>query len=265
MQLFTNRLQSKTIFFKHARGISDQSGKEFHPYHEIILFLGKEATFITESIHTPLTPNTLVLIPKETYHQLVVHGDPNEYYRCILQFEETADTAGLVRDALSEARVLSFDREVEYLVRRLMQLAAASHPRSDLLLQSCLILLLDKLTGLPPEPAPHALPSELIQNTIHYINTHPGSNITIPEIATKYNVSVSSLAHTFRREMNISLHQFILKKRLIQAHHKIVSGTPATIAALECGFSDYSGFYRQYKKLLGFPPSGRTNSGHPTP
>ena len=36
---------------------------------------------------------------------------------------------------------------------------------------------------------------------------------------------------------------------------KISSGTPAVIAASECGFNEYSNFYRQYKKIFGISPS----------
>ena len=32
-------------------------------------------------------------------------------------------------------------------------------------------------------------------------------------------------------------------------------GTPATQAAIECGFNDYSGFYRQFKKMFHKAPS----------
>jgi AraC-like DNA-binding protein len=72
---------------------------------------------------------------------------------------------------------------------------------------------------------------------------------------------VSCLAHTFKEQMNISIHQFILKKRLVMAHHKILAGEPATKAAMECGFNDYSGFYKQYKKLFGKNPSCREPVG----
>ena len=57
--------------------------------------------------------------------------------------------------------------------------------------------------------------------------------------------------------MNISLHQFILKKKLVMAYHKILDGIPATKAAVECGFNDYSGFYKQFKKMFNQSPSKR--------
>ena len=44
------------------------------------------------------------------------------------------------------------------------------------------------------------------------------------------------------------------------AHHKIADGELASAAALECGFRDYSGFYKQYKKLFNQSPSEKRES-----
>ena len=82
---------------------------------------------------------------------------------------------------------------------------------------------------------------------------------TAEKIAEALNSSVSSLAHTFKKDMNISVHQYILKKRLIKARQKIMGGEPVIKAALDCGFNDYSGFYKQYKKMFNEPPSKNSN------
>lgn len=36
-----------------------------------------------------------------------------------------------------------------------------------------------------------------------------------------------------------------------------MDGQPATQAAIECGFNDYSGFYKQFKKMFNKSPSDR--------
>ena len=59
----------------------------------------------------------------------------------------------------------------------------------------------------------------------------------------------------FKEETGYSMHQYILEKRILAAKNKILSGTPATIACMECGFKDYSTFSRAYKKLLNKLPS----------
>ena len=93
--LFSHRIYAENISFKHARGVSDRSGKEFHIYHELILFLDGDAEFISEDLHMRVKPETLIVIPKETYHQMVIHGNQERYYRCVLQFDGGDETAEL--------------------------------------------------------------------------------------------------------------------------------------------------------------------------
>ena len=96
-ELFSRSISGDTVGFKHAKGVSDRSGKEFHLFHEIILFLGGQAELISETVHTALHPQTLIVIPKETYHQLVISGDPSQYCRCVFQFSQNVLLEG-VRD-----------------------------------------------------------------------------------------------------------------------------------------------------------------------
>lgn len=58
--------------------------------------------------------------------------------------------------------------------------------------------------------------------------------------------------------MNIPIRKYVIKKRLILAHSKILKGELSSVAAIECGFNDYSGFYRQYKKMYDITPSTHT-------
>ena len=46
-----------------------------------------------------------------------------------------------------------------------------------------------------------------------------------------------------------------LAQKLILANRRIESGCGAVQAAAECGFANYSGFYKMYKKMFGFSPS----------
>ena len=66
---------------------------------------------------------------------------------------------------------------------------------------------------------------------------------------------VATLMHTFKKNMNISIHKYIIKKWLILAHAKISNGEQSVIVANECGFNDYSGFYKQYVKMFDTTPS----------
>lgn len=250
-ELFAHYIRTDDITFKHARGPSVASGKEFHMYHEIILFLDGDAELITESVHTKIPPKTLIVIPKETYHQVVINDDKDNYYRCLFNFGDIPSLLPIIESGMSRQAVIPTNQHIEYLFSLLM----SDRDNKQLLLPSVLSLLLSEI----PQNTAH-LSSETSQNAVvsaalQYINDHLCDDITIETIARHCNTSPSSLSHTFKNEMNIPLHRFVIKKRLVAAHHKIQSGESAYAAAISSGFNDYSGFYKQYKKMFGCPPS----------
>ncbi len=255
--LFCHRIQEKNISFKHARGSSARSGKEFHIYHELILFLDGDADFISEDLHMHVKPQTLIVIPKETYHQMVIHGDPERYHRCVLQFDEMDEYAMPAENSTRNVLAVEADREIQYLFQKLIRAAKPENANSSQILKAVLVLLLDAIM-LKKELSGEGVPqSQIVRTAVAHINQNLGQSLTVGEIAQACNTSASALAHVFKKEMYCSVHKFILKKRLIFAHHRITAGEAATVVAVECGFRDYSGFYKQYKKAFGVAPSQR--------
>jgi len=252
---FSHYINCENLSFKYARGISDRSGKEFHLFHEIILFLGGEAELISETVHTKLSPNTLIVIPKETYHQFIIKGDQEEYCRCVFQFSGL-DNIELKHIHTGELFITDCDKNISYLFSKLMKHSKENESSSaNSLAEAVLILLLDEIRAKKSLEIATDLNDKLTKGALEYITDNLTAPIRTEDIAAHLNVSVSTLMHTFKRSMKISPHQYIIKKRLILAHTKISSGEAASLAAMECGFYDYSGFYKQYKKMFDITPS----------
>lgn len=244
MELFEHYIKTDGVTFKHARGKSVMTGKEFHIYHEIILFLDGKAELITEYSRTPIKPNTLIFIPKETYHQLNIIGKQEAYHRCILHF---------TKSPINKFLLCKADNEIKYLFSKLTDNIKSKD--KEPILNSVLVLLLNKLSTEKLDNTAVISQNPIILQCIDYIKYNLNSNLSVEEISKVCNISVSGLSHLFKKEMNISLHKYIIEKRLIEAYKKIHAGKAVTSVYIECGFNDYSGFYRQYKKMFGFSPS----------
>ena len=246
-ELFSHFIHSGNTLFKYARGISDRSGREFHDFHEIIYFLDGDAEFISEKLHTKLQTQTLLIIPMQTYHQMIIHGDQHRYCRCLLQFNGEIPFADIT--------AIPGDAEISYLIGKLMTAAKDQDPDGLYLLRAVLSLLIHSIKNKHEISDLMESQNNLVRTAIAYINENIDRKILLSDIAGACNVSASTLSHIFSREMRVPIHKFIVKKRLINAHRKIANGQNATSAALECGFQDYSGFYKQYIKAFGVPPS----------
>jgi len=78
--------------------------------------------------------------------------------------------------------------------------------------------------------------------------------LTVSELARASFLSESRLAHLFRKQLGISVHQCILWKRILLAVLKSREGYSLTECAHYVGFSDSSHFNKVFYKMFGVNP-----------
>jgi len=221
------------------------------------LFLKGKAEFISEEQKIILKPGTLLVIPKEKYHQFNVHGLERDYVRCVFNFFDIPEFSSIIEEKMNTIFISETNDFINYIFEKSKNIINENLP-DDIKSELYKSLLLMLLYEIKPEIIFKDIPNNLDKLTlqcIDYINKNLMSSITASEISSFLNVSSSYLSHKFKKDMNISLYKFILEKKIIVANQKIMSGENPTRVALDCGFSDYSGFYKQFKKMFGKPPS----------
>lgn len=90
---------------------------------------------------------------------------------------------------------------------------------------------------------------------IAYINAHIDEDLSLDFLAKKFGFSKYHMARAFKDYTGMTIHQFIINKRLLQGKYLIELGVPPTKAYLDCGFNDYSNFSRTFKQKYGILPS----------
>ena len=258
-QIFSKFIYDEKCTYKHAKGTSAYPSREFHNYHEILLFVGGKTTFLSEEKRIPLSPYQIVIIPKETYHQFINETD-EEYHRCVFSFYDIPEFEILIERCMKSTRVIEASAQQQSLFHKMNETVDAdiSDKEKQILMQALLALVLSEVAHGHTAIKEGSKPSEITTKSIELINAELCIRISIPDLAKKLNVSVSTLTQTFRKDMNISVYQYILRKKLILANQRIQDGESATVAALHCGFNDYSSFYKQYKKMFGTAPSQKS-------
>lgn len=91
-----------------------------------------------------------------------------------------------------------------------------------------------------------------------YISENLSEKLTLDGIASALNVSRSTLCHTVRRELDLSVVELIKRQRVEKAAQRLRDGVPLSVAAREAGFSSSGYCTRVFKQILGTSPSAIT-------
>lgn len=101
---------------------------------------------------------------------------------------------------------------------------------------------------------PIAEKRELLDEVMTYIEKHMSEKITLDDTARRFLVSESTISQLFRKKLNVSFYHFVTQRRLIAAKAKIIEGETLEQVCCQVGFSDYSTFYRAFKREYGISP-----------
>lgn len=103
------------------------------------------------------------------------------------------------------------------------------------------------------------LPNNRVRNAIVYIEDHYTEGVTLEEIADSIHVSKSECCRSFKRSLNMTPFEYLMKYRIYIAASKIASNDPSanSISALAAsiGFNNTSYFNKVFKEFLGCTPT----------
>lgn len=94
----------------------------------------------------------------------------------------------------------------------------------------------------------------LVETVSSYIDTHIQEPIMVDELAQLVHMSKYHFLRKFKDLTGVTVHAFIVNKRLIRAVEGLRNGKSITQVYQESGFSDYSSFLRNFKRTFGVSP-----------
>lgn len=121
-----------------------------------------------------------------------------------------------------------------------------------LLRQLCVMFDRDNSVFQPPDT--------LEQRIIRYINQNLDKELSIQELCDYFYISRAQLCRRFKKITGTSVGKYITAKRLLQAQQMINQGSKPTDVYTDCGYQDYSTFYRAYIQYFGHSPRDTRNA-----
>ena len=108
--------------------------------------------------------------------------------------------------------------------------------------------------------------SDSLSQVVDYINKHIRENITLDDICQEVHINKCYLCRLFKKNMNITIMNYILQTRIIVAQTMLSSGIQTISEISEsCGFEDHAYFCRVFKKATGQTPLQYQRKAHANP
>lgn len=94
----------------------------------------------------------------------------------------------------------------------------------------------------------------LVEQVTGYIEAHISAEITVEDVAEAVHMSKYYFLRKFKEITGMTVHNFIVNKRIISACQAMAEGKSITESWQQTGFADYSSFLRNFRKIYGISP-----------
>jgi len=226
-----------------------------------LLFLKKgNPGYFVEGRDYKLSKNTLIISRPGDRHR-IYFDEPSVYERYNILYDEKKLPKGIFESIPSDIDVINFDGN-SVVTELFRKTDFYKEHFSDVQLSSILCNITEEIfyniaivsKDLPPRTG-SASSNPLVSAALDYINGNLTTITGLGEICDKLYITKSHLHHLFIKHLQISPKKYILMKKLDIARKAIRSGIRPNDVYIDCGFTDYSTFYRDYVKLFGHSPS----------
>jgi len=157
-----------------------------------------------------------------------------------------------------EVRHMLRDERIYHLARALEREQQANSPTGQLYADSIGVALAARVLRLT-ENTPHArtrLSSTQLKRVLDYIEAHLEDPLTIDTLSREAGASSSHLRTWFKVATGLSLHRYVVRRRVERARNLLLQGQLSTSEiALAVGFSHQSHLARWMRREIGITPS----------
>lgn len=254
---------ARGIDFKYAKGKNDIYGNSFHNRFELYLLLGGNVSLIIDRARISLRPYQLAIIPPGQFHQFTVEGNVDDYERCVLNLDIDFIDPAALKDALSGKELLTLSSDGRIVNNMLYLKEHLDRGKDSDLLYILPAVATDIIFCVKNTESSLRSSSSgiciLSQDIINYLNSHYTDKIDLSMLSKRFHVSVSTLCHIFKKDFGITVKQYLMQKRLNAANLFLGQGERAEEVCEKVGFTNYSAFFRAYKKQFSTSPSRSAN------
>lgn len=239
----------------------------FHDFYEVFYFIGGDVDYWIDGSLYALKPGDILLIRPTELHKPVPRDVTSANYERIVLWLEKSYLENLEGGMFTTCFALTADTKilrpshaVRGQIQPLFEQLVTEYYGDAFGSKSCVYgILLQFLThinriALSGKATGESTPT-FVTDILTYINTHYCEPLTLDDLASHFFVSKYYLSHEFKKAVGTGVHRYIMLKRLSVAYDLLADGVSPNQAAVQCGFGDYTAFYRAFRTEYGISPA----------
>lgn len=275
MSTFNNKLGYLDDNFKLFH-IRDKKELNFdyhhHDFNKIIILISGNAKYFVEGKIYDLKPWDILFINHNEIHKPIVN--PDVFYERIVIWVKPKFEGKNLQNENSLLKCFDIAKKSKYnllrlnnsnieTLKNLVSQIVSTKENDDfgkdilnyaLFLQSMVLINRWFIESKKNRNAEGVTSYKIIEDIIEYINSNINSDLSIETLASRFNITRFSISRHFKNKTGNSLHNYIVKRRLVVAKELIGEGYSMKTVAEKTGFKDYSTFVRAFKKEYKMPP-----------
>jgi transcriptional regulator GlxA family with amidase domain len=124
--------------------------------------------------------------------------------------------------------------------------------------ESCFLWTIAQLVRRYGDRRPFLVPirqeHQVVQRIQDYLRANYANSISLEQLAYIANLKPLRLLRSFRREVGLPPHAYLVQVRVTRAKAMLSLGVPIAQVAADTGFTDQSHLTRHFKRLVGVTP-----------
>ena len=247
-------------------------GSHSHAYYEVYLFSEGCVDMVIDGKTCSLRAGDMIIVPPQTMHRAIIKNREVPYQRfvfwvskdyCERLSKESEDYLYLFRHAEKEKEyvyhlnLLDFNGirgKLSALLEELHTNRFGRDTQIDLSVRD-LVLTLNRMIYQQKHPMTRRENLSSYQAITEYISNHLEEDLSLDALSREFYLNKYYIGHLIQENTGVSLHQYILKKRLAACCDAMLGGQSIGSCCARYGFLNYSSFYRAFRKEYAMSPS----------
>ena len=255
---------SYDFYFLYLKKLSDEgitsNAWHEHSFYEIMYFDKGASEFVIENRRYEVKEGDVLLIKPGKHHfQRKIFDSENSLF-CIGFHQDAIESHEMAKELFERGSHFSLgsDSGLSHLLLAAKEKLSKNKNESEIFVkavcEAAISILLD--TDMKREKSKQ-IKNDSVNKVIKFINENLTEIQSTEDITKALFFSESYLRAIFKREMGISVMQYVRNKKLLLADRMLRNGKKPTETYSECGFLNYSSFFRAYLSHFKVSPKAR--------